>query len=322
MEFITLSYNQEKFIISHLESIKYVIEKYAHGESCVFRLFDDASTDSTVQLVEKWIEFNKDVFDFVEINASKENRGTSNNYRKAIESVTSKKFKTLAGDDLYFDNDIFEIAGLDGLTLTPSLWFTEEKEISFPSFGDYSNFLVKDNQIDLQKSLLQQMRFGNCIDAPGSIIGRNLIDLNLLNNLKNYKYMEDFPTWMYLLNNRKSDLTIQIIPKPFVLYRLGSGVSTSRKEEEEIVPSQASVEYTKESIDFNNEVAPLVYDTSLNARIRKAINYYKRRSFTKYAKYINKEIAVFSLNMEEAKEKASEYLSEIQKRSKNYFEKY
>ena len=51
--FITITYNHEKYIIEHLESIKFQIESYSLNEVTLL-VCDDCSTDNTIELISKW----------------------------------------------------------------------------------------------------------------------------------------------------------------------------------------------------------------------------------------------------------------------------
>lgn len=60
--FFTLSFNQEKYIIQHLESIKYQIETYGAEYLIHYIICDDSSSDKTIYYAKKWLERNKRLF--------------------------------------------------------------------------------------------------------------------------------------------------------------------------------------------------------------------------------------------------------------------
>ena len=60
--FCVLAYNHEKYIVEHLESIKYLIE--VHGAGIDFQIIvnDDCSTDKTLLLINLWLEKHRELF--------------------------------------------------------------------------------------------------------------------------------------------------------------------------------------------------------------------------------------------------------------------
>lgn len=64
--FVILTYNQEQYVVEHLESIKYQIEHFGENIKIHFILADDASKDKTVYKVKSWIERNKNLNKFIQ----------------------------------------------------------------------------------------------------------------------------------------------------------------------------------------------------------------------------------------------------------------
>ena len=95
-----LTYNQEKYILETLESIKY--QKIFYGKNWEVNLIitDDASKDATVEVIKEWIQKNEKYFSNIELIANEKNKGTVANYCTILEKVGNRKFKILAGDDL------------------------------------------------------------------------------------------------------------------------------------------------------------------------------------------------------------------------------
>ena len=60
--FVIITYNQEQYILQHLESIKYQINKYGKGISVYLIISDDHSLDRTLQLAEIWLQENSCFF--------------------------------------------------------------------------------------------------------------------------------------------------------------------------------------------------------------------------------------------------------------------
>ena len=108
-----LSYNQEKYILETLESIKY--QKIQYGEAIAVSLIitDDASKDGTVQVIKKWIEKNGSYFAETELIANEKNRGTVANFCTILSKVNPEEgLKVIAGDDLIAHKNLFAYTSL------------------------------------------------------------------------------------------------------------------------------------------------------------------------------------------------------------------
>ena len=57
--FLVFTYNHEKYIVDHLESIKYQIENYGIAIDVDLLINDDGSSDQTVHIVDSWINENQ-----------------------------------------------------------------------------------------------------------------------------------------------------------------------------------------------------------------------------------------------------------------------
>ena len=91
--FAIITYNHEKHIVEHLESIKYQIANFGQEETFSLIVSDDASNDKTICLIEKWLEQNQYLFHDVKILKSVNNQGITKNYVRAVISVASDNFK-------------------------------------------------------------------------------------------------------------------------------------------------------------------------------------------------------------------------------------
>ena len=107
--FVMLTYNQEQYVVEHLESIKYQIEHFGQNIKINFILADDASNDKTAYKVKKWIESNQNLFFSVKFIIAVENRGIVSNVISALKNIKTEYYKILAGDDIYFRNNVFEL---------------------------------------------------------------------------------------------------------------------------------------------------------------------------------------------------------------------
>lgn len=86
--FVTITYNHEKYIIEHLESIKYQIENFSKGKQVNLVISDDGSMDNTMLYAQQWIERNKYLFSEVELLTSEKNQGIIKNYLRATAAAS------------------------------------------------------------------------------------------------------------------------------------------------------------------------------------------------------------------------------------------
>lgn len=303
--FLTISYNQEKFIIEHLESIKYQIKNFGNNEEFKYILSDDCSKDSTVFLVKKWIQINSDLFKEVKILTNDENKGIVDNYLRGIGAVNTLNFKGLAGDDLIYKNNIFEAITNFDLVFTPLIRFNE-KEIK----GCITiNHLLPYRK---QEYLRELIKLDNCFNAPGSFISQELVQDNELRNfISKYKWIEDLPQWYYLLTYR-DDIKIGIKETPYILYRTASGISSNKKHRKHDM--------------FDNERNEIRKQLDLKLyRYPKYINPFKY-----YAKFLNlkleyydnkfnKEVIKANKIMEKEISQAPEYLNYIRIKAYEFY---
>lgn len=225
--FVILTYNHEKYIIEHLESIKYQIKSF--GKNMIFNLyvFDDCSIDRTISLVYKWISFNKYLFESYYVHEKTLNQGIVSNYLEAINKIDLSPFKILGGDDLYFKNNIFNLIQDKDLVFTSSIRFMNNTIIQ-----DFNlNFLIMNKSI---KKIRKWIKIGNIIDAPGAFLNPAILkNYDFQKFLLNFRNIEDLPQWNYIFNNeQKLDYNIDFTP--YILYRQGNGVTYKYKRNKTI----------------------------------------------------------------------------------------
>lgn len=254
--FITICYNQEKYIIEHLESIKYQIEEFGQGIKINLIISDDCSSDSTAILVKEWTKENNDIFNEVTININEENEGIVKNYLKATALLSGGKFKVLDGDDLYFKHNIFIAFESEDLLITPTIKFSNEVNRKC----DYRRFfyILFYNKADVIKSFLKR---GFVVDSPGTFINSKLIkNKNLRECISRYTWIEDYPQLYYLLN-KVDNLKIKVSYTPLILYRRDSGVVKNKKNDKH---NEFSEEEKKLKKDFKVKYASLPKYLDLN----------------------------------------------------------
>lgn len=228
--FVTISYNQEDFILEHLESIKYQVENYGQELKVDFILADDGSQDNTVKYAREWLKCNGEIFHTVTLLDSDENQGTVANVFNAIDSIKTKSFKILAADDLYFIYDVITAYSKPGITLGfswPFAWDNQHYKICLyddRSFNKLKYFTLG-AQFDRVKSFV---KFGLSLSGPGTGYSRELFeDKDLKAFLSQFKLLEDRPLWFYLFCVTRKTFNINLIKKPLILHRSSVGVTSN-----------------------------------------------------------------------------------------------
>lgn len=221
-----LTYNQEDYVFEHLESIKYQIENFGKDVKVYFVLSDDASKDNTVKYVEDWIEAHKELFFGVTIVAKEKNEGIVPNYLMMLSNIHTQHYKILAGDDLYYKNNVFELVRKGDFLLTPMICFDKQHIIYDKKRYNFKQLLLCQSKGCLKKYLAKRLKYSNCIDAPGVFLNYKLIDDSLLQELKRYQWIEDVPMWNYFLNKPK--VNVELLKEPYVLYRSEVGISNNK----------------------------------------------------------------------------------------------
>ena len=225
--FVTITYNHEKYIIEHLESIKYQIENFSEGKKMNLIISDDGSVDDTMLVAQKWVERNKYLFSEVELLTSENNQGIVKNYLRATAAIKTPAFKLLAGDDLYYKNNIFEIVEAlkeKDIIFTPALNFNED---TVWNSHDMNRLLTLKTPDQIRKVL----KFQNPFNTPGAFYSAALIqEVGLRAFISKYTWIEDLPSSYYLFNKRAS-LNYAIELKPYIMYRSSVGISNNKKNE-------------------------------------------------------------------------------------------
>ena len=241
--FCTISYNQSKLIIYHMESIKYLIKEYGKDIRCHFVLADDCSTDNTVSVVEKWIEKNSSLFSSVTINAQTINQGTVKNFICGINIKKTNNFSILAGDDLYTSANLFSLFDDCEFYISPTLHFSGNT-VTSTQYNKFFYYLLALDDNKICSFINQQYKYGTGIEAPGMFFRKNIIDGDLEIILKKYRLIEDTPLVNYIVS--LSEIKIKLLKKPYVLYRINEGVTS--------VNSKVHEEYKKEQELLNKYI--------------------------------------------------------------------
>lgn len=302
--FGVFTYNQDQFIFENLESIKYQIEKYGENTSFSFVMSDDCSLDNTVVYAKEWLKKNADLFDRIEVNASAINQKIVNNYISLLKRIRTERFKILAGDDLYYKNNILSLSGRDDVCITAVAGFDGNRIVPLKNNYNFKRMLISKN---LRSYISERIKYSNCIDAPGVFYKRSLVDECLFNELRDYSWIEDVPMWKHFFNVKES--TVQIYSDVYILYRQSVGISNDTAHP----MNKGYLEDLKRIHD--NIHTNYRFPFSLYHRLNKSL--FKRLTNV-YLDFHCKEIINYNEKMIEVFHEGNEYLRSIRERAAEY----
>ncbi|MCT7484803.1 glycosyltransferase family A protein [Aliarcobacter cryaerophilus] len=217
--FIVITYNHEKYILEHLESIKYQAVNFGKDIFCNIIIADDGSKDKTVELTKFWFKENFNLFNDVKIIADGLNRGTCKNLSLALTYLETEKCKLTAGDDVYSCENLFiEFDKIDGVDILSGLPinFIDGKMIDskFDIFNLYAtNFIYK--KLDYSERL-KKINFFN---APSIVYNSHALkDNKVITFMEQFKVTEDYPLHIKMSEIYKP-LKFKQIDKVFIYYR-------------------------------------------------------------------------------------------------------
>lgn len=222
--FITLSYNHEKYILQHLESIKHQILEFGDGMVFDYILSDDCSNDNTVKLVNEWLQINHGLFRNVTVLQRKENKGVVNSVFEAVGSAKTELGKYLAADDYFGVKNIFTAIKDNCLTITPVEVIGADKSIDKGLEQRFNCLLTCRKDGDYEELI----KIDNFIPAPGAFFPFSFIkDQQLVSFMEGYRNIEDYPMFYHFVVKKR--YPINVLCEKYVCYRVGEGISTTKK---------------------------------------------------------------------------------------------
>lgn len=222
-----LTYNQEKYVLETLESIKYQKVHYGAEFDVSLVITDDASKDNTVELIRIWCEKNREYFGNIDLIANEKNKGTVANFKTILSKVRDENLKIIAGDDLIAHKNVFaEYETLNDKKLKTyfRIELYEGKIVYREKF--LIDFYYHKNYGRGKSYNLKTFRKGKYIHTPSTLYTKQLfVNAECESNLDGYHLFEDDPMWYSMIKNQK-DLFIEFVEQGMVLYRVhGQSVS-------------------------------------------------------------------------------------------------
>lgn len=302
--FVIISYNQEKYIIEHLESIKYQIEQYGKNTQINLILSDDSSTDQTVKWAELWLEKHRDLFHNIQLFVNEENQGIVKNYLLATAKIETPRYKILGGDDVYYKNNVFETMDLligHDIIFTPSFAFNDSGVTIYP---DINNLLTLKSNDAVRKYL----KYAYPFHTVGTFYKTMLIqNEGLRNYIEKYTWIEDLPSVYYIFQKKKT-LKYSIDYKPYIMYRNEVGISNNQESDKNDL-------FAVEEEQIKKDIGMILFKKGFN------LNYF-RVAFT--YKYIALKANVFPKNrkikrkLEQERLIARNYLDALKEKAEQF----
>jgi len=223
-----ITYNSSKTVIETLESIRR--QTYSNIELIIS---DDASTDNTVEMCMNWIEDNGQRFIRKQLIFSSHNTGVSANFNRALRACKGVWVKSVAGDDILFDDCIESYIHFVNTDSAAKFVFSQihafgaNKEVN-----DYWNnnvfdyeLIKKPNKVQLERLLFKE----NYIPAVTFFFNRMEMSRVGVMCDERIPLLEDYPLWINLLNK---GVRFSFLDKETVFYRISdSSLSTGPASE-------------------------------------------------------------------------------------------
>ncbi|SHM38085.1 glycosyltransferase [Ruminococcus flavefaciens] len=315
--FCSLTFNQESMIIEHLESIKYQIIKYGKGIDIEYVLADDHSKDNTVLIVKRWLKKNDSLFKKITISVAEANQGTVKNYINALNLINTEYYKILAGDDLFYRNNIFKLISdmnKSNIILTPIMYYDEtdvgNKHYNYNFFR--SIIACGNNSESIKHYLARQYQYSGKIPAPGVFVKKELIDQEFFKALDGYTLIEDAPQFNYHIHQSNSRFASSITP--YILYRVNSGVShktPSKAYLNDVDRIDRCIHTKKASSGIGKAYCKFLERfLGLSKIIVGFINSDKRKELLSFNKTINKEMRIAGTYLNEIKTNAQSFIKD------------
>lgn len=217
--FITLTYNHSRYILEHLESIKYLIENYGNGIDVDVIIADDASQDDTVEITELWCSKNSHLFKKITILSDGVNRGTCKNLVAALKYLSTDYCKLTAGDDVYsYENLFFESKKIDGNQILSGLPLNLINGALLSTRFDLFNIFAT-NIIYEKVQYLTRLKRINFFNSPSIVYAVPVLQNKVITDfVGQYSVTEDYPLQIKMAELFRPLRFVQI-EKIFVYYR-------------------------------------------------------------------------------------------------------
>ncbi len=221
--FLVMSYNHEKYVVEHLESIKFLVEKYGKDLLVDLIVNDDASKDNTVALIEDWVKHNSGLFRNVIKFYNEINLGTCKSLLNMLSNDKSSRCKISAADDVYSFENLFQDTNHEKDVAIVSgypLYLIENKLIR----SKKSDLLMAGTQVVYKNDdLIRRFKHPAIHNAPSILYSEMCLkDKSTLDFLSRFSVIEDWPIQISIARKYPSH-KFNLVNKVFVYYRKTAG---------------------------------------------------------------------------------------------------
>lgn len=320
--FLVLVYNQEQYVIEHLESIKFLVIEYGSSIDVDLLINDDGSKDNSCGVIDQWLEHNNSIFRNVETLYNKVNLGTCKSVSNLLEKNQARRCKITAADDVYSYENIFELTKYDDEVALVSGFplFLIDNKLSSDSFNNafmYASQLIYDS-----KNLLTRFKSISISNAPNILYsGTCLKDPRVIEYLNKFLVTEDWPIQL-AIGKYFPDFSFQLVEKVFVYYRRTSNstylVSHNRFSSDKVSIFNDLIE-TEESVIFRARlrIRKMCF-TMNNLYLFRLLNIDYYIFFLK-SLYLSRPIKLRLSRLDLEVQKHQLHLNEIANKSRNFY---
>lgn len=221
--FGVLTFNHEKYILEHLESIKYLIQEYGNNFFVDIVISDDSSCDKTVSIVEQWLQLNCNIFRNITKLFNNKNIGTCQSFLNIVKSTKTESLKITAGDDVYSCENLFKYAILPaGVSILSGVPLNIiDGRIKKNKRELFEIFLS--HEIYKNRSFMDRFKGLSNNNAPNIFYKKSiLITPEYGSFISQYDVVEDWPTQIFIAENYPKT-KFHLVEKILVYYRRTAG---------------------------------------------------------------------------------------------------
>lgn len=221
--FLVVTYNHQKYILEHLESIKYLVQTHGSAWDVDLIVNDDASRDQTRTLVDRWLALNATMFRHVKTLYNPKNLGTCASVNNMLTHMVADRCKLTAGDDVYSFENIFELTAysIDTAMLSGRVLYLLGDELSVDPMA---NTLATATQAIYQRdSLLHRFKHLSYINTPNLLYATEcLLNPKVRDFLQRFDVVEDWPLQVAIAREYPQH-RLSLIDQVLVYYRRTTG---------------------------------------------------------------------------------------------------
>lgn len=221
--FLVLVFNHQDYILEHLESIKYLVQRYGSELDVDLIINDDCSKDHSRELIDFWININSKFFRNVKVIYNIVNVGTCASVNNMLDHMKADRCKITAGDDVYSFENIFSLTQkADNVAIVSGrVLYLHNDQV----FYDWKTSILEIASEVIYKNRGMEKRFKNISlnNAPNIYYSTACIkNPDVRNYLSTFQVTEDWPLQLAIADNFP-DMNFELIDQTLVYYRRTNG---------------------------------------------------------------------------------------------------